>query len=76
MKKYAIARFEEGISLNDYEYVLDETSEILLFSTKEKAREYLTKVSKVDQSINDWEEEGIYIKAIELEDFTLRDIHL
>ena len=36
MKKYAIARFEEGICLNDYEYVIDETSEILLFSTKEK----------------------------------------
>lgn len=64
--KYAIARFEHGICLNDYEYILDKKNEILTFSTKENAREYLTQVSNVNQSIEDWEEEGIYIKKIEL----------
>lgn len=75
MKNYAIARFQNNICLNDYEYILDNANEILLFSTQEKAKDYLTKISNVDQSINDWEEEGIYIKEIELQDFVTRDIY-
>jgi len=75
MKNYAIARFQNNICLNDYEYILDNANEILLFSTREKAKDYLTKISNIDQSINDWEEEGIYIKEIELQDFVTRDIY-
>ena len=75
MKNYAIARFQNNICLNDYEYILDNANEILLFSTQEKAKDYLTKISNIDQSINDWEEEGIYIKEIELQDFVTRDIY-
>lgn len=58
---YAIAKHEEGITLNDYIYAIDKDGEVITFDTREEAKNYLTKNSDVDQTLEEWEEEGIYV---------------
>lgn len=41
MKQYAVGRHIGGIALNDYEYLLDENGELILFDSAELAKEYL-----------------------------------
>ena len=56
-----IARHQEGISLNDYEYVLNEDNEVIYFETDEQAVEFLNQHSDEHFTKEEWDEQGIYI---------------
>ena len=60
-----IARHQEGISLNDYEYVLNEDNEVIYFETDEQAVEFLNQQSDEPFTKEEWDEQGIYIIAVE-----------
>lgn len=63
MKK-AIARHQEGISLNDYEYILDEHNQVMYFDTDDDAINYLNTNTKNNFSKIEWEEHGIFLIEI------------
>lgn len=50
-KPCVIARHIEGITLNDYEFVLDEQGEVKVFSCKCKALAYLKDNGATDEDI-------------------------
>ena len=56
-----IARHQEGISLNGYEYVLNEDNEVIYFETDEQAVEFLNQHSDEPFTKEEWDEQGIYI---------------
>lgn len=56
-----IARHQEGICLNPYEFVLDDEGEVMTFKDDQEAINLLNASSDVEQTKEEWEEEGIYI---------------
>jgi hypothetical protein len=54
---YIISRFQEGISLNPREFVLDENDELMKFETYDEAKEFLLEAG-IDESEID---NGVYI---------------
>jgi len=56
-----IARHQENISLNDYEYILNENNEVMKFDTDEQAVDYLNKHSDKPFTKEEWDEQGVYI---------------
>lgn len=59
---YVIARFQESICLNNYEYVLDDTGKPMEFKSVKLAMRFLTEKTGVSYKNEvDWEEnEGIF----------------
>lgn len=59
---FVIARFEEGISLNAYEYVLTEDGKDLMkFENVNDAVEFINEAHGIsNKTSEEWEEEGIY----------------
>lgn len=64
---YVIARFQEGISLNDYEYLLDESNNALEFSSELEAVNRLNELLDSDLTKEEWEEDGVFILEINKE---------
>lgn len=61
-----IARHQEGISLNPYEFVMDEKNELKKFKTDEEAVEFLNKSFKtLNSTKEDFDEMGIFILNFE-----------
>lgn len=58
---YVIARFQESISLNDYEYLLDENNVALEFPSELEAVNRLNEILESKLTKEEWEEEGIFI---------------
>lgn len=58
---YVIARFQESISLNDYEYLLDENNVALEFPSELEAVNRLNELLENELTKEEWEEEGIFI---------------
>lgn len=56
-----IARHQEGISLNNYEYILDENNEVIYFETDEEAVNFLNENTGNSFTKEEWDEQGIYI---------------
>lgn len=56
-----IARHQENISLNPFEFVCELNGEVKKFNTDEEAVQYLNENSNVQQDKEAWDEEGIYI---------------
>lgn len=59
---YVIARFQEGICLNNYEYVLDDSGNVMDFKSVKSAMRFLTdKTGVTYKTKTEWEEnEGIF----------------
>lgn len=58
----AVARHQEYITLNPYEFMLDgENGNVMLFENEAGAIDYLNENSKENFSKEEWEEEGIHI---------------
>ena len=58
----AIARHQEYITLNPYEFLLDsENGNVMLFENEGNAIDYLNDKCKENFNKVDWEEEGIHI---------------
>jgi hypothetical protein len=55
-----VGRHEHGICLNDYEYILNEDGSIMEFSTKEAAVEFLNSKVRLDFTIHQWVDQGVY----------------
>ena len=55
---FIISRFQEGISLNPKEYVLDDNDELITFPTYEDAKQFLLDNSVPEDAIDN----GIYIE--------------
>ena len=51
MNEIIVARHIEGITINDYEYLLDENGEIMRFKSKEHAVRYLKEHGADDEEI-------------------------
>ena len=66
---YIISRFEEGICLNEKEYVLDDNGEVIKFNTKQEALYFLNENGDSEVEIKDsaeaYEEYGIDIELEE-----------
>jgi hypothetical protein len=58
---YVIAKFQGGISLNDYEYLLDENNVALEFPSELEAVNRLNELLESELTKEEWEEEGIFI---------------
>lgn len=56
-----IARHQEGISLNNYEYILNEDNEVMYFDTDEQAVDFLNENTGNSFSKEEWDENGVYI---------------
>ena len=56
-----IARHQEGISLNPYEFVMDEKNEVKKFKTDEEAVEFLNESFGANLTKEELDEEGIFI---------------
>lgn len=56
-----IARHQENISLNPYEFVCEPSGEVKVFESDEEAVKFLNENSEVKQTKEQWDEEGIYI---------------
>jgi len=56
-----IARHAEGITLNDLEFVIDENNEVMKFNNDEEAVKFLNEHSDVEQTKEEYDEEGIHI---------------
>lgn len=56
-----IARHQEGISLNPYEFVLDEKNEVKKFETDEHAVDFLNKSFGTEFTKEELGEKGIFI---------------
>lgn len=56
-----IARHEEGITINQYEFVLEENGEVKVFNDDDQALAFLNELAEVGQTKDEWAEEGIYI---------------
>ena len=54
---YVISRFQEGVSLNPREFILDDKGNVKKFKTPEKAEEFLLNAGVEKEAINN----GIYI---------------
>ena len=55
---YVISRFQEGISLNPREFVLNENDEVMKFETVKLAEQFLINAGIPEETISD---EGISI---------------
>jgi hypothetical protein len=55
---FVISRFQENISLNPREFVLDENDKVMKFDTAKLAEDFLIKAGIPEETIN---EEGIFI---------------
>lgn len=51
MNEIIVARHIEGITINDYEYLLDENGDVMKFRTKEHAISYLKENGVSDEEI-------------------------
>ena len=51
MNEIIVARHIEGITINDYEYLLDENGEVMKFKSKDHAIGYLKKHGVTDEEI-------------------------
>lgn len=56
-----IARHQEGISLNNYEYILNEDNEVMYFDTDEQAVDFLNENTGNSFSKEEWDKNGVYI---------------
>jgi hypothetical protein len=56
-----IARHQEGISLNPYEFVMDDKNEVKKFKTDEEAVEFLNESFGTKLTKEELDEEGIFI---------------
>lgn len=56
-----IARHQENITLNPYEFVCDADGRVKIFKTDEEAINFLNKNTDICQDKEAWSEEGIYI---------------
>ena len=50
---YVISRFQEGVSLNPREFILDKKGNLKKFKTAEKAEDFLLKAGVQKASINE-----------------------
>jgi hypothetical protein len=50
---YIISRFQEGISLNPREFILDKKNKLMKFSTPQKAEEFLLNAGVSKEAINE-----------------------
>jgi hypothetical protein len=50
---FVISRFQEGISLNPREFVLDEKDEVMKFDTEELAKDFLIEAGVQEEEINE-----------------------
>jgi len=64
---YVIARFQEGISLNDYEYLLDSSNNALEFASELEAVTRLNELTNNELTKEEWEENGVFILEINKE---------
>lgn len=59
---YCIRKHIDNIVLNDYEYLLEsENGEVKLFDSESDAVKFLNENSGVNNSVSDWDNEGIFI---------------
>ena len=56
-----IARHQEGITLNPYEFICDMEGNTVLFENDDKAVEYLNNNSDKPLTKDEWDDGGIYI---------------
>ena len=56
-----IARHINGITLNPFEFICEQSGEVKQFNTNEEAVNYLNENSDVQQDKEAWDDEGIYI---------------
>lgn len=64
MKKWVIARPINGISINGDEYAVDDDGKYLCFDSEEEATDHMERWYEEAEI----EEEGIYVKEIEVEE--------
>lgn len=55
-----IARHPEGISLNGFEFVLDDDGYLKKFETEDDALHFLNQASGEELSKEEWDNQGIY----------------
>ena len=58
--KYAIARHINGITLNEYEYILDDNGNAMTFNAKDECIQFLNEHTDTLQGEEEWEDEGVY----------------
>jgi len=56
----AIARHINNITINPYEYILNDDGDAITFNTKEECIQFLDEHTDTLQSEEEWEDEGIY----------------
>lgn len=56
-----IARHINGITINPFEFICEQSGEVKQFNTDEEAVNYLNENSDVQQDKEAWDDEGIYI---------------
>jgi len=56
----AIARHINGITINPYEYILNDDGDVITFNTKDECIQFLDEQTEVLQSEEQWEDDGIY----------------
>lgn len=56
-----IARHQENISLNPYEFVCEPSGEVKVFQDDDEAVNFINENSDVKQDKEAWDNEGIYI---------------
>jgi len=66
-----IARHQENITLNPYEFIVDEKGNVKKFENDDEAVSFLNENSNVIQDKEAWDEEGIYI--VEYSDYFEED---
>ena len=56
-----IARHQEGITLNPYEFICEENGMVKVFQTDDEAVNFLNENADICQDKQAWDNEGIYI---------------
>jgi len=56
----AIARHINGITINPYEYILNDDGDVITFNTKDECIQFLDEQTEVLQSEEQWEDDGVY----------------
>jgi hypothetical protein len=56
-----IARHQEGITLNPYEFICEPSGEVKIFQSDDEAVEYLNNNSDKPLTKDEWDDGGIYI---------------
>jgi hypothetical protein len=50
---FVISRFQEGISLNPREFILDDNNEVIKFDTEQQAKDFLIEAGVPEEAINE-----------------------